>query len=528
MAQHGKRTRVGLTGGFALSTGTMAAVAVLLGGASAVQAHQQASALTTLQHQGIAVQAASQELAAQHASANLNFLSVATATPDMTAEQIARFSAAHDVARGKVEESLALLDERTTGRQAELVDTLTEQLAISDAALEVPFDAPPAELKKSVDDYDAAEAAVAEALTELRQLTQQQVDDLVAAGHAAAQRATVVTVAVLVAGLGLALLTTVAVVRRVRRDARAIAAAADGLRRGDLTGGSGVQRGDELGTIATALDGALADLRGQFSAVAAAADDLDRSARGLLDSSAEADGAAGRAGVQVRAVTEDVSRVTSGLQTVSAASEEMESAIRMISQSAAQATGVAAQAVETAETTHAVVTRLGESSAEIGDVVKVITAIAEQTNLLALNATIEAARAGEMGKGFAVVAGEVKELAQQTARATEDISRRVGTIQADTQGAVAAIGSIAEVIARVNDLQTSIASAVEEQSATTSEISRALGEASDGAHRIDGSIGQVSDATDATGASVVTTRAAADDVRTVTGRLRDVVGRFRI
>ncbi len=144
--------------------------------------------------------------------------------------------------------------------------------------------------------------------------------------------------------------------------------------------------------------------------------------------------------------------------------------------------------------TNATVSNLGESSAEIGNVVKVITSIAEQTNLLALNATIEAARAGEAGKGFAVVANEVKELAQETARATEDIARRVEAIQSDTTGAVDAINRISAIIERINDFQTTISSAVEEQTATTAEMSRNVTEASTGAVQIAKNIAGVAQA----------------------------------
>src|SRR6202044_3674164 len=141
-----------------------------------------------------------------------------------------------------------------------------------------------------------------------------------------------------------------------------------------------------------------------------------------------------------------------------------------IATNAHQAAKVAGEAVNTAQAANATITKLGQSSAEIGEVIKVITSIAQQTNLLALNATIEAARAGEAGKGFAVVANEVKELAKQTAKATEEIKQKIGVIRENTGGAVTAIGGIKEVIDKVSHISTVIATAVEEQSATTSEM----------------------------------------------------------
>jgi methyl-accepting chemotaxis protein len=172
------------------------------------------------------------------------------------------------------------------------------------------------------------------------------------------------------------------------------------------------------------------------------------------------------------------------------------------------------------------VAKLGESSAEIGNVIKVITSIAEQTNLLALNATIEAARAGEAGKGFAVVANEVKELAQETAKATEDIARRVEAIQHDTGAAVTAIEEISSIVGQISDRQTTIASAVEEQTATTTEMSRSVQEAAGGTGQIAENITSVSTAADSTTQALTQTRSAVDELSRMAAELRTTVGRF--
>jgi methyl-accepting chemotaxis protein len=206
----------------------------------------------------------------------------------------------------------------------------------------------------------------------------------------------------------------------------------------------------------------------------------------------------------------------------------MTASIRDIATSAADAAGVARGAVEVAQSANTTVAKLGASSAEVGNIVKVITSIAEQTNLLALNATIEAARAGEAGKGFAVVASEVKDLAQETAKATEEISQRIGAIQTDTDAAVGAIGQISEVIERINAYSDTIASAVEEQTATTSEIGRNVAEAAIGSTSIAETISGVAEAAQNTNAGVSESQRTAEELARLASELQGLVGQFRI
>ena len=220
-------------------------------------------------------------------------------------------------------------------------------------------------------------------------------------------------------------------------------------------------------------------------------------------------------------------QVSKNVVTVSTGIEEMGASIREIAKSAHEAAKVATSAVKVAEKTNATVAKLGESSAEIGNVIKVITSIAQQTNLLALNATIEAARAGEAGKGFAVVANEVKELAKQTAKATEDISRKIEAIQSDTKGSVEAIGQIGKIINQINDLQNTIASAVEEQTATTAEISRNVSEAALGSNEIAQNVTGVAVAARSTTEGAANTKSSADDLARLAASLQDLVSQFR-
>jgi methyl-accepting chemotaxis protein len=226
---------------------------------------------------------------------------------------------------------------------------------------------------------------------------------------------------------------------------------------------------------------------------------------------------------QANVVSAGAEQVNKNLQTVATGSEEMSTSIKEIAKNAHESAKVATSAVKVAEDTNQIVSKLGDSSTEIGQVIKVITSIAQQTNLLALNATIEAARAGEAGKGFAVVANEVKELAKQTAKATEDISRKIEAIQGDTKSAVGAIAQISEVIKQVNDFSNTIATAVEEQNATTNEMARNVGEAAKGSGEITTNIGGVSDAAQSTTQGANDSLKAAEALAKMSNDLRGLV-----
>jgi len=352
-----------------------------------------------------------------------------------------------------------------------------------------------------------------------------------AAAEDASAAATAARWSVLVA-TGLAFLAVLLlgqwVARGIVRSVRSVRESLEAMGRGDLTTPAEVASEDEIGQMARAAEATRENTRGVIESVKAVAT-LVNDESGELHALAEKMRESAEGGVvRVQGVTATTDEMATNVQTVASGTEEMTASIREIAKNAQDAAGVAASAVQVADQTNATVAKLGESSAQIGDVIKSITSIAEQTNLLALNATIEAARAGEAGKGFAVVANEVKDLAQETANATEDISHRVEQIQIDTEAAVSAISEISAIIARINDTQSTIASAVEEQTATTNEMGRNVTDVSRGASSIADAMRTSAGAYTTTLERSTTAVSAAAALQQRAGELRQLVTRFTV
>jgi methyl-accepting chemotaxis protein len=328
--------------------------------------------------------------------------------------------------------------------------------------------------------------------------------------------------------VGLALLVGIAFAIRkaIVGPLRASVSALRAVAKRDYTTTLTVRGTDEVAQLGTALNEAVADVRHVVSTVADSAQSLELAADRLAAVSEQVNASSERTSTEAASASAAYGEVNSHVNSVAAGAREMTASIQEIARNSTEAAAVAAEAVAAAQETTVAVGRLGDSSAEIGNVVRTITGIAEQTNLLALNATIEAARAGDAGRGFAVVAGEVKDLAQETARATEDISRRVAAIQTDTEGAVNSIERISQVIAQISDFQATIAAAVEEQTATTDEMSRTVSDVATRGHAISVSVDGVATAAGSTSEGAAATRSSAQELRTLAGQLTDVVAQF--
>ncbi len=279
---------------------------------------------------------------------------------------------------------------------------------------------------------------------------------------------------------------------------------------------SEAEKKEALARMATAFEDGVG---GVVKAVAAASTELQSAATSMT-------GTADQASQRSTAVAAASEQAASNVQTVAAAAEQLASSVSEISRQVAQSTKISGEAVSQANRTNATVEGLAATAQKIGDVVKLISDIAGQTNLLALNATIEAARAGEAGKGFAVVAAEVKSLANQTARATDDIGQQIGAIQSATREAVEAIKTIAGTIGSINEIATTIASAVEEQGAATQEIARNVQQAAAGTKDVSSNIGGVIEAAGETGAAAAQVQSAASELSEQSEALRRQVDTF--
>ncbi len=275
-------------------------------------------------------------------------------------------------------------------------------------------------------------------------------------------------------------------------------------------------RGHAIESLTRNFDEAVSSM---LNAVARASTDMEHAAQGMSATAEQTS----RQAVMVAAATEEAS---SSVQTVASAAEELAASIHEIGRQVTQSSTVARMAAEEASKTNQTVTGLAESSARIGDVISLINDIASQTNLLALNATIEAARAGDAGKGFAVVAGEVKNLANQTGRATEEISQQIAAVQEATRQAVDAIGGIVKRIEEINQISAAIASAVEEQSAATAEIARNVQQAASGTQEVSATIGGVTKAAEETGAAATEVLSSVKSVNQQADALKGVVANF--
>jgi methyl-accepting chemotaxis protein len=302
----------------------------------------------------------------------------------------------------------------------------------------------------------------------------------------------------------------------------------DSVSSGDLTKRLEFQSKDEIGQMGQALNRTLDKMLQVIKGIQSDSQALASASKQLSATSGEMISNARETSNQASVVSSAAGEINSNLQTVATGAEEMSATIKDIARNATEAATVTKDAVQMAAETNRNIAKLGGSSNEIGNVLKVITAIAQQTNLLALNATIEAARAGEAGKGFAVVANEVKELAKETAKATEAINGKISAIQNDTKVAVDSIATISGIIGQMNDITTTIAAAVEEQSVTTNEMSRNIAEAAKNSEAIVESVSGVARVAEGTSRGASESQKAAQELALMSTQLRGVAGEFKV
>ncbi|MBT0772374.1 methyl-accepting chemotaxis protein [Kineosporia sp. J2-2] len=444
---------------------------------------------------------------------------------------------AADAYRKTLESDLAKMDATVaTATSFDVPEALKSEITAAGAAYSelgdflqnLPIATTEAEQTRNSEDYAEKSTAATTALTAALKTAQGRVGELQTEIDRIGRVTNFVTTglclvtAVLIGGLLLM------VGRRIGSGVSELQDAVDRVSDGDLTHPVPVHGKDELASMARSLENMRLRLVQMFRQLVDSSNRLGDSAGTLSGIFSEVGASSGHTSSQMGSVSATANEVSANIQAVAAGSEQMGASIGEIARSAGDAAREATAAVSAVESTTDTMNKLGESSREIGDVIKLITSIAEQTNLLALNATIEAARAGDAGKGFAVVADEVKQLAQETARATEDISSRVETIQADAVQAGEAIQSVAAVINRINEYQATIASAVEEQSATTQTINSGVNEAANGSTQIAGSISTAARNAAQTAESMQQGTGSAQQIAALRQELNGLIGSFRL
>ena len=510
---------------------------------SAVLTHVKASAIRETQDRAMAVRVPT-IAACKDLQRDLNQTQSKTRQVILAGNQSARWQAAKktfDSNWGDIGNDVARLDELSSqgmlqanrDRLTETKQALPSLRQFQEAAMQHAAGGERGSIMKAGNEFADTATPVTEAIRKplgeiadsFDKLLQQSQEDMSAENRSLDLTTAIVTLVALANGIFVAVFLS----RRICGATQAVLSQAEAIAAGDLTRDDlKVHSQDELGDLTTAINTMSGSLKRMILAitenavqVAGASEELNTTSQQITANSEETS-------AQADVVSKAAQAVSQNLQTVATGAEEMGVSIKEIAKNATEAARVATSAVKVAETTTATVSKLGESSTEIGQVIKVITSIAQQTNLLALNATIEAARAGEAGKGFAVVANEVKELAKETAKATEDISRKIEAIQTDTKAAVEAIASISGVINQINDISSTIATAVEEQNATTNEMVRNVSEAAHGSGEITSNIGGVAEAAQSTTRGASDTQKASQQLVETSTQLRQLVERFKI